>query len=365
MTGTKEPHGRTDTVGAETSPSARRRRRWPWVTLGGLVVVLAGLYVAAYALIGDRVPSGTRVAGVDIGGLDPDEARSKLTKQLAGRAARPVTFQYGGEAYNVDPATAGLSFDAEQTVLNAGGGRSWNPIRMIDVLAGPESSVTPVTRADDEAVDAAVAAIADKVDTPASEGAIRLRGVRPVIRQPVVGKEVDRAAAGAAVKQAYFRTATGVDLPVDEQQPTMTGSELRDFVDAHVRAIVSRPIRLALPGQTLPLPPRQFAPALGWKVEGGSLSLSVDEAVLGRNARPTLARIDAKPRNASLVLRDGRPVVIPARPGVTVRPSEIAGAVRKVAQDPSQRRIQVGTSVARADVTTGDLRRLGVKEVGE
>ena len=55
----------------------------------------------------------------------------------------------------------------------------------------------------------------------------------------------------------------------------------------------------------------------------------VDEDLLERTTRPMLAQIDAKPHNASLVLRDGRPVVIPARPGVTVRPAEIGDAVRQ------------------------------------
>src|SRR4029078_11996961 len=107
---------------------------------------------------------------------------------------------------------------------------------------------------------------------------------------------------------------------------------------------------------------RLFAPALSWSVEGADLQLNIDEDVLERTTGPVLARIDAKPHNASLVLRTGGPVVIPARPGVTVKPKEIAGAVRQVADDPSKRRVSVGTSVAQAAVTTRDLKRLGVKE---
>jgi vancomycin resistance protein YoaR len=351
------------TAPGDGEPAPSRRRRWPWVALGVLVLALAGGYLAAYALIGDRVPHGTSVAGVDIGGLDPDEAQSTLEQDLADRAARPVTLEYDGREFEVEPDAAGLSFDARQTVVNAGGGRSWNPIRMVDVLTGPESHVEPVLRTDDEAIDAVVRTIADRVDTAPTEGAITMRGARTHVTEPVVGLRVDRPAAVEAVKAAYFHeSGQGVDLPVAEKQPSVTAAELREFVDSQVTDVVATPIQLALPGQTLSLPPRLFAPALSWSVEGADLQLSVDEDVLERTTRPVLARIDAKPHNASLVLRNGRPVVIPARPGVTVQPKEIAGAVRKVADDPSKRRVSVGTSVAQADVTTRDLKRLGVKE---
>jgi vancomycin resistance protein YoaR len=354
------PEGAAPQTGPATPP---RRRRWPWITLGVLVLVLAGGYVAAYALIGDRVPHGTTVAGVDIGGMEPDQAQATLERELADRAARPVTFEYDGQTYPIDPEAAGLSFDAHQTVLDAGGGRSWNPVRMIEVLTGPESDVDPVLHSDDEALQQQVAAIAAAVDAEATEGAISMHDTRARVTEPVVGVRVDRAAAVEAVDQSYFEDGDrAIELPVDEQQPDVTSAELEDFVSTQVAAIVERPIQLVLPGQTLALSPKHFAPALSWSVDDGDLALSVDKAVLDRTTRPVLALIDAKPRNASLVLRNGRPVVIPARPGVTVTATEIADAVHQVAEDPSKRRVRVGTTVAQADVTTRDLNRLGVKE---
>src|SRR6476469_9075454 len=97
MTGTNGSEEWADVIGSDV-PAPRRagRRRWPWFVLGGLLVVVVGLYVAAYALIGDRVPHGTQVASVDIGGLSPDQARATLDRELATRAARPVTFEYAG-----------------------------------------------------------------------------------------------------------------------------------------------------------------------------------------------------------------------------------------------------------------------------
>ena len=309
-------------------------------------------------------PSGTSVAGVDIGGLDPDEAQSTLEQDLADRAARPVTLKYDDQEFAVEPDAAGLSFDARQTVVNAGGGRSWNPIRMVDVLTGPESEVEPVLRTTTRRSTLRWRRSRTAWTRPRPRARSRCGAPGQHVTQPVVGLRVDRPAAVEAVKAAYFHeSGHGVDLPVEEKQPSVTAAELEEFVDSQVADVVASPIQLALPGQTLSLPPRLFAPALSWSVEGADLQLSVDEDVLERTTRPVLARIDAKPHNASLVLRNGRPVVIPARPGVTVQPKRDRWRRPTGDRRPVEAAgLPVGTSVAQADVTTRDLKRLGVKE---
>ncbi len=348
-------------LGAVT-PAGPRRRRWPWFALGGMAAVVAALSVGAYAFAGDRVPHGTRVAGVDIGGLDTEQARAKLSVRLAPAAAQPVTFTYDGRAFNVDPSTAGLALDVEQTVADAGGGRSWNPIRIIRVLAGPDREVEPAVEVDRAALAAAVADIAGTVDATKSEGEVRFEGTRPVTKQPVVGVTVDQPAAVDAAADAYLSDTPRVDLPVEESQPAFAGSELRDFVDDRAALAVATPLRLDLPGQTLVLHPRQFAPALSFVVESGKIVPKIDTGVLARRTRSTLAAITDKPQDATLVLRGGRPVVVAGRPGVVVEPAEIADAVLARANEPSTRSVEVGASTAQPEVTARDLSRLGVKE---
>ncbi len=348
-------------LGAVT-PAGSWRRRWPWFAVGGLAAVVAALSVGGYALAGDRVPHGTRVAGVDIGGLDTGQARAKLSVRLASAAAQPVTFTYDGRAFNVDPSTAGLALDVEQTVDDAGGGRSWNPLRIITVLTGPDREVEPAIDVDRAALAAAVADIASAVDATKSEGEVRFKGTRPVTTQPVVGVTVDQPAAVEAAVDAYLSDTLQVDLPVQESQPAFAGSELRDYVDDRAAPAVAAPLRLDLPGQTLVLRPRQFAPALSFVVESGKIVAKIDTDVLARRTRPALAAITDKPQDATLVLRSGRPVVVAGKPGVVVETAEIADAVLARANEPSTRSVEVGTSTAQPEVTARDLRRLGVKE---
>ena len=44
------------------------------MTILGLVLLFGGAYVAAYFLAGDKLPRGTTIAGVDIGGHPPEAA---------------------------------------------------------------------------------------------------------------------------------------------------------------------------------------------------------------------------------------------------------------------------------------------------
>lgn len=348
-------------LGASTSPEPRRRR-WPWLALGGVAATVAALSVVSYAYAGDRVPHGTSVAGVDIGGLDAEQARAKLSARLAIAAARPVTFTYDARAFDVDPSTGGLSLDVEQTVDDAGAGRSWNPLRLLRVLTGPDRDVEPAVDVDQAALTEAVASIADAVNATKAEGGVRFEGTRPVITQPVVGVTVDQATAIAAAADAYLSDDPQVDLPVREVSPSLTGSELRNFVDDRAAEVVATPLRLDLPGQTLVLRPLQFAPALSYAVESGELVPRVDAEVLIRRTRSTLARIRDKPQDATLVLRAGKPVVVPGRPGVTVEAGEIVDAVLSRAKEPSTQSVEVGTSTAPPAVSGRDLGRLGVKE---
>ncbi len=348
-------------LGATPSPRSGRRR-WPWFALGGLAVAVAALSVGSYAFAGDRVPHGTHVAGVDIGGLDTEQARAKLSARLAAAAARPVTFTYAGHTLDVDPSTAGLSLDLDQTVDDAGGGRSWNPLRLLTVLTGPDRDVAPAVEVDRSALAGAIGTIADSVDAEMSEGEVRFVGTRPVITQPVVGVTVDQPAAVGAAADAYLSDDVQVELPVVEAQPALAGSELRDFADDRAAPAVATPLRLDLPGQTLLLRPRQFAPALSYGVENGKIVPTIDAELLARRTQPTLARITDKPQDATLVLRAGKPVVVPGRPGVTIDPAEVAAAVRTRAMEPSTRSVSVGTSTAQPEVTARDLKRLGVKE---
>ena len=63
--------------------------------LFGLVVLSAGVYVALCVVAGDKVPPGTTVDGVDIGGLRQAAAEERLAAQLGPRSRQPIPVRVG------------------------------------------------------------------------------------------------------------------------------------------------------------------------------------------------------------------------------------------------------------------------------
>ncbi len=92
-----------------TGAAPRRSRTWLWWIFGAVATILVGLYVAGWFFTGDRVPNGTTVAGIDIGGLRTEAARDRLEEGLADDAAASVRFRHDGETYLLEPAESGLS----------------------------------------------------------------------------------------------------------------------------------------------------------------------------------------------------------------------------------------------------------------
>lgn len=347
------------------SQQTPRRRRGLYWTLGGVAGLIVLLYVGGWFLTGDRVPKGVSVAGVDIGGMTADEAAATLDDELGAQETAPIVVQYDGQQYEIDPIDVGLELDTEATVTEAGGGRSWNPIRMVEILFGSSGDVAPVSTVDQNALDAAIADIADQVDSEPVEPTVTFTAKgRQNATEPVVGAEVDQPASAAAVQATYLVTDEPTDLVVTELAPQVDAEAFQAALTEVADPAVSGPIRLKLPGQSVALPVKDFAPALTLEVEDGELVPVVDPEELEAPIARVSKRIGAAPKDATVVIRNDRPVVVPARPGVELDTGEVADAIGAVITETGDARVaEVGKSVAKADFTTKDAKKLGIEEV--
>ena len=91
-------------------PPAPRRGRWPLV-VGGVLLGLLALYAGAAAFFGDRVPRGTTVAGVAVGGQGADQARATLTEQLGPKSSAPLVLTSSAGKVEAAPADLGVAVE--------------------------------------------------------------------------------------------------------------------------------------------------------------------------------------------------------------------------------------------------------------
>ncbi|HET6626809.1 MAG TPA: VanW family protein [Nocardioidaceae bacterium] len=327
----------------------------------GLLLLFGGVYAAGYFFTSDKVPRGTTVAGIDIGGLKPQAARRTLADELDTQ--RPIVVSASGKRHRIDPGSAGLSVDVAASVEQAGAGRSWDPARMWDFFAGGDD-LDPVVHVDEPKLAAAVESFAKQVDRPAKEGSVTIVKGRASAHLPQTGSAVDIPAAASAVRAAYPSADEVVALTVRTLEPEITAAEVRAAMEEFANPAMSAPVILQIRGENVVLRPEAYSKAISLQNVDGTLTPTLDDKALLKAVGPAMKKVALAPRDASVRLVRGRPRVVPAKDGVTFRPKVITDRFLGLLVKHDQgRTLRLRGIVDHPDFTTAEARKLGVKQV--
>jgi L,D-transpeptidase catalytic domain/Putative peptidoglycan binding domain len=99
-----------------------KKRRWVVVLLAVVAVLVVGGGAAAYALDrarSDELAQGVRIAGIEVGGMTTDEARTVLERRIVPRVGRPIVVVDGAHQYRLTTAQAKLHVDVAGMVRTA------------------------------------------------------------------------------------------------------------------------------------------------------------------------------------------------------------------------------------------------------
>jgi L,D-transpeptidase catalytic domain/Putative peptidoglycan binding domain len=94
---------------------------WKRAALAFVLVLCAAIALAPAAGPSKRIPTGVRIAGVNVSGLDAGQAG----QQISARFNTPVRFRFAQRAWSVSPERLGMTADVEGAVSrarNAGSG---------------------------------------------------------------------------------------------------------------------------------------------------------------------------------------------------------------------------------------------------
>ena len=156
-----------------------KKRRWASIVVAVVVVLVVGGGAAAYAIDrahSDTLASGTRIAGIDVGGLTVEEARAVLHRRIVRRLGRPIVVLHGSHRYTLTPAQARLRVDVPGMVGAAlEGSRNGNFVSRVyreATGARVETRVRLRVGYSDAAVRAFVVRIARSVDRPATSAKV-------------------------------------------------------------------------------------------------------------------------------------------------------------------------------------------------
>ncbi|WP_203952075.1 VanW family protein [Planotetraspora mira] len=355
----------------ETVPEATPPRRWLRRTLLGLGVAAAagtvGYCAAAGALAGEVLP-GTRVAGVDIGGLSPASAEAALRQGIAKSAERPLIAHLGPAGSDtvdgrevLPPGEIGLSVDVPGTVADAGAG--WpTPVAVARVLLGGQE-VAPRVAVDGERLTARVAELAAAIDVPVREGYVGYRGLEPRVTLPKDGRALDQAAAARSLRAAYLHSQEPVRLSVGVVSPQVSAAVMRRVAQTTARTAVAAPFTLRNGSREVVLSRQDLAADLRFVAAGRDVmrpSFDADEAAAA--FRSGLIGDDRAPRDATFEIVEGRPRVVPSHTGQAIDADGLGRIVSGVLTDGGSRTVDVPVTKGAPRLTTAQARKLGVAE---
>src|SRR5512132_3290890 len=223
---------------------ARHRRGGRWVvvavTLGVLAVVTAGTAFAAYqydASTSDRILPGVSVSGVDVGGMNRDEAVRTLRELAEPTLYSELVVQAAGHSWNVTPASLGMTADVEGAVA-----------RSLAVADDLSLTSRVYHRLRDVAVDARFALVDGELVTSRSHS----------------GRELAIGAATDRILEALGQRTDAVEVPVRTVEPSVTTaalgqsivvdlSENQLYLYDGLKVVADYPVATAAAGYTTPV----------------------------------------------------------------------------------------------------------------
>lgn len=346
----------------QSLPEEPQRSEWLGILVRTLVavLVLGGGYYAAAQYLGGRIPTGTAVDGVDVGGLSPQAAHTKLEGQLDDLVTDDVLITVEDDTFTLVPNESGLALDLDATLAGITG-VSYDPGVMWGRITNDGSDLPLKVTVDENALEQAVAKIAEEAAIEPKEGTVwlSLGDVRSTDSEE--GRELDVAATTEAIAAAWPQElkVTGTVVPT---QPELAQSEIERFVEEVAKPALAAPITVEVSDEKSKISPNQLSRLLT-VAEGDdhTLSLSLDSEALLETVSGQLEEAAVAPLNASLALEDGKAVVTKARSGKVVDEEKLVKEVEAaLGAKGKERTVKVGTTKVNPKVTDADAKNWDV-----
>lgn len=340
----------------QSLPEEPQRNEWVSIMLRTLVavLVLGGGYYAAAQYLGGRIPGGTHVEGVDIGGLSPEAAEEHLESRLVAQATDEIPIEVEGERIFLDPTEAGLSIDLERTLADITE-VSYDPRIIWQRITDDGDDRDLVVEVDRAALEATLEEIAPAVAQEPREGTVWIELGEAHSTEAIPGQELDVAATADAVAEVWPgpEQIVGTLRPVD---PDLTQEEIDRFITEVAQPAVAEPITVQVDDEETQVNPNQLSRLLTVvESDDHTLSLEMDGAAVLEVVRGQLDAAVVEPRDASVELDGGRPAIVPAQVGAEVDEDLVVEQVESaLAETGDGRTIEVETTEVEPEITDED-----------
>jgi lipoprotein-anchoring transpeptidase ErfK/SrfK len=199
-----------------------------------MFLIGAGVVYAYDASREDRIAEGMRIGGVDVGGLDADQATAKLRAQLVAPLEKAVVVQAGDKRFRLTAREARVKVNSgelvDQAVAASREGsfvsRAWR-----DVTGGKvDREVAPTIEYSKPAVQRLVDRVRVSMSRPAKDAKVDISTTNVSVEASQTGRTINAKKLRAQVQNAMVdvRAERRLRAPLKKVQPKVTTAELAD-----------------------------------------------------------------------------------------------------------------------------------------
>jgi lipoprotein-anchoring transpeptidase ErfK/SrfK len=210
-------------------------RQKSFILVAVLLLVLVGGAVAAYAYDSSRedvIADGVTVAGVSVGGMQVDEARRVIGRELREPLERPISVVHGHKRFSLSAHDAGVQADVAGMVDEAlAQSRDGSIISRVarDITGGEEQAqVPPRVTYDEQAIDGLVKRVRGSLNRKAQDAEVDFPEMDSVKERNGVAVRADLLRQRLAQALTVPGVGRRVKAPVRLTRAKVTQAELAD-----------------------------------------------------------------------------------------------------------------------------------------
>jgi vancomycin resistance protein YoaR len=338
-------------------------RVWPRLStlvVASLFVGFGVVYARALEFRGEALP-GTRVAGVELGGLDRAEAATAIQMAVARRLAEPLPVRVGSTAEKVQPRDL-FALDLVSTTNAAlAASRRTEPARIAALVSSRAHEIEPVLVARSEAIAAFLDDVRAQGGVSARSATVDLAGLEFVVTPSREGRRLDADALVASIRRAVTHGGAVV-ARFEPSRPRHLTSDARAAGEL-AEALVSAPVHVFFDRRPLrTLSQLELARLVRFDERGSRFLVSFDSDQLARVLDPAIGAHERRAVNARFEIVGKRVRVVPSLPGIGLDVENAAAEVAAAAYSPDRRIADVRVTAIQPDVKTETLVALGIRE---
>ena len=213
-----------------------------------ILVLPIAVYLVDHSVHGGAIPRNVSIAGVDVAGLNPEEAMTVVKTYQDDLYADPAVFVVNGTQFELDPKQVDLNVDVDTALSEA---IAEGDHGTIDGLFpwlksfSEEIDIPVAVTVDGEAIDSFLDRWeASAIDEPAFDGNITIVNGDVEIEYPKSGLRIDKDAARQLIEATLVSGERArTDIPLVDRPPVISDADL-DAAAAKVEDLIAEPVTL-------------------------------------------------------------------------------------------------------------------------